>query len=184
MKTTVLGLATFLLVSLFFVSATTSISNRALGEYDPWCDIDDDGDIDIFDVVKVAGLYGTSGEPFEAEAAIEYDSGWINITDKCGEYFNIAHNLNSTDIIVDIIGRTSVGGGNHQMHIDGASRSPGWTKIFGGAGWDEAYAIIQTGDRGFIIAGETTSFGVWWNRLLVNKDRCDWKVGVDENVWW
>lgn len=63
MKTTTLGLATFLLVSLFFVNATTSVSKSGYGEYDPWCDLNDNGVIDIFDVVNVAGKYATTGEP-------------------------------------------------------------------------------------------------------------------------
>ncbi len=32
----------------------------------------------------------------------DYDSGWVNISDKAGEYFNVTHSLNSTDVIVDI----------------------------------------------------------------------------------
>jgi len=34
-----------------------------------------------------------------------------------------------------------------------------WAKTYGGAGKDEAYAIQQTGDGGYIVAGMTESFG-------------------------
>ncbi len=37
-----------------------------------------------------------------------YDSGWVNITDKCGQDFTLVHNLNTTDITVDITGRTAI----------------------------------------------------------------------------
>ena len=70
MKTTVLGLAAFLLASLFFVNATSSISNRAVQEYDPWLDLNDDGKIDIFDLVMVAMAYGSSGKPYNKTAAL------------------------------------------------------------------------------------------------------------------
>ena len=56
MKKAILFLVT-LLSSLFLVSTTTS------SPYDPWCDIDGDGDIDIYDAVDLAGKYGTTGNP-------------------------------------------------------------------------------------------------------------------------
>jgi uncharacterized delta-60 repeat protein len=34
-----------------------------------------------------------------------------------------------------------------------------WQKTYGGAGYDKAYSIKQTSDEGYIIAGETESFG-------------------------
>ncbi len=34
-----------------------------------------------------------------------------------------------------------------------------WDKIFGGAGWDEGYSVEQTSDGGYIIVGETNSYG-------------------------
>ena len=35
-----------------------------------------------------------------------------------------------------------------------------WTKTYGGEYWDAAYSVQQTSDGGFIIAGETWSYGV------------------------
>ena len=45
------------LVSLFLVNLTAS------APYDPWADLNDDGGIDIFDVVAVASRYSTTGDP-------------------------------------------------------------------------------------------------------------------------
>ncbi len=90
----------------------------------------------------------------------DYDSGWINITDKAGQYFNITHNLNYGDILVDIVGKTEADGGVHQRHL-GLTSWPGWTKTYGGTGndEDEAYSVVQTFDGGFALAGTTESFG-------------------------
>ncbi len=42
-----------------------------------------------------------------------------------------------------------------------------WSEVYGGEGWDEAHAIVQNGDGGYAIVGETDSIGagltdVWW----------------------
>jgi hypothetical protein len=34
-----------------------------------------------------------------------------------------------------------------------------WTRIYGGTGNDEAYAVVQTTDGGYVMAGQTSSFG-------------------------
>jgi hypothetical protein len=51
-------LASVLVTSLAFMTATTSSA-----QYDPWADYDENGLIDIFDIVKVAIPYGASGDP-------------------------------------------------------------------------------------------------------------------------
>jgi uncharacterized protein YxeA len=54
-------------------------------------------------------IYNLQGRVENVEESMNeesYDSGWIDITDKCGQYFNITHNLNSTDVMVDIQGRS------------------------------------------------------------------------------
>ncbi len=61
---------TIVFVSLFCVNSTTSVANLQTGLYDPWLDLNDDGKIDIFDVVMVANSYGTSGKPFNKTAAL------------------------------------------------------------------------------------------------------------------
>jgi hypothetical protein len=46
--------------------------------------------------------------------------------------------------------------------------SPSWAKIFGGAGGDEAFSVLQTADAGILVTGTTASFGEN-NALLVVK---------------
>ena len=79
--------------SLYLVDLTASYE-----VYDPWCDYDDDGDIDLYDAVKMAGNYGTTGDPAKnvtvtnMEPAIsEYDTyrlGLFNITS--GRYYQFS----------------------------------------------------------------------------------------------
>ena len=166
-----------IIVSALLISASTSISTRS-GDYDPWVDLDDDGDIDIFDIVAMAGIYGSEGEPFEAKAAIEYDSSWLNITDKCGQYFNVVHNFNSTDIIVDISGKTAVDEGAHQRNLGGTGLIHGWAQTYGGADSEYGYSVIPTVDGGYAIAGSTRSFGAGdFDSWLIKTDR------FGEHVW-
>ena len=49
-----------------------------------------------------------------------------------------------------------------------------WTKKFGGDGWDKAESIKQTNDGGFIIVGNSSSFGGGW---LIRTD----SLGVE--IW-
>jgi len=57
MKRIAVTLAVVLVTMFMFVGVTSSTP------YDPWYDFDDDGDIDIYDIVDIAGRYGTVGIP-------------------------------------------------------------------------------------------------------------------------
>jgi hypothetical protein len=53
-----LAIALVLVASPFLIHVTSS-----QGVYDPWCDQDSDGDIDIFDIVPAAAAFATTGDP-------------------------------------------------------------------------------------------------------------------------
>ena len=60
-----------------------------------------------------------------------------------------------------------------------ASSSPAmWVKLYGGSLDDEAAAIVQTGDGGYVIAGTTSSFGAG------SADFWLIKTDADGNVQW
>ena len=103
-----------------------------------------------------------------------YDSDWVDITDKCGQYFNMTHSLNSTDVVVDITGRTLLDDGVHQKHLGLTSDSLGWSKAYGGAEQtDRAYSMVHTSDGGYALVGYTLSFGAG--------SRDFWLVKTDQN---
>jgi len=153
-----IGLVSFLVAGLLFTAAISQTGGEDEFEYDPWYDLNDDGIIDISDVVLVTARYRTTGTPL-SKAILTYDSGWVNITDKAGQYFNITHSLNSTDIIVDITGKTTLSGGVHQRHLGGTGYTKGWIRTYGGVNDDFAYSVVETSDGGYALAGFTSSFG-------------------------
>jgi len=168
-------LATFFVTTLVYnVVVSRSADWEPLLPYDPWVDWNDDGEIDVFDKVAVGARFGSTGTPI-TKASIEYDSDWINITGKAGQYFNITHNLNITDwdnmgIIVDITGKTTLDNGVLQRYLGLTSYIPGWNRTYGGTGSDVAFSVVQTDDGGYAIGGYTESFDVNGDAWLVKTD--------------
>ena len=78
MKRVTTTLAVLLVTLVMFVGVTSSTL------YDAWYDFDDDGDIDIYDIVDIAGRYGTTGTPINKtelilnlQARVEALEAWI-----------------------------------------------------------------------------------------------------------
>jgi len=77
-KPVIIGFLAFCLIATLFIGATTSgdITNPSATvapEYDPWKDINDDGKINILDILGLAVIFGTEGTPID-KAAIAYNS--------------------------------------------------------------------------------------------------------------
>lgn len=151
-------LAVACLMAVLLVVAPIKSSSPGPGEYDAWLDWNDDGKINMIDISRAAKAFGTSGQNI-SKASIEYDSDWLNIADKCGQYFDVTHNLNSTDVIVEIMGRTTLDGGAHQKYFGGTDFVAGWNKTYGGTADDSIYSVLQTNDGGYLLSGYTRSFG-------------------------
>jgi predicted secreted protein len=123
-------------------------------------DVNDDGIIEMMDFYELSNAFGAEGTPM-TKAGILFDSGWINVSDKAGQYFDVVHNLNSADVIVDVTGKTTADGAVHQRNIGGTDFVAGWNKTYGGANHDGVWGrgLIQTADGGYAMAGYTNSFG-------------------------
>jgi len=62
--TRVLALGLITIASFFMVGVTMfDFPPDPPGEYSPWGDLNDDGNIDIFDIVWLAGRFSTTGTP-------------------------------------------------------------------------------------------------------------------------
>ena len=106
------------------------------------------------------GTTGDQGPPGPQGPYLpDYDSGWINITSNRGQYFNITHNLDFDNVLVDIAGRATEGGSIHQRYLGLTGYLPAWNKTYGGTGRDVGLSAIQTDDGGYAIIGYTSSFG-------------------------
>jgi hypothetical protein len=91
-----------------------------------------------------------------------YDSGWVNITTKAGQYVTLKHGLNTTKAFVDITGKQSL-----ELRDSGALA---WRRTYGGASEDYSCCVIQTDDGGYALAGYTNSFGVAGDFFFVKTD--------------
>ena len=75
-KYLMLGFLAFCLTATLFIGITTSGTSPSIAspaEYDPWCDVNDDGIIDIVDIVSLAIRFGEKGTPVD-KGAIAFNS--------------------------------------------------------------------------------------------------------------
>jgi len=61
-------LLTIVSASFFLLNTTAETANTH--EYDPWVDLDDDGDIDLYDAVELLTRYGSKGTPINKTALL------------------------------------------------------------------------------------------------------------------
>ncbi len=89
----------------------------------------------------------------------DYDSGWVDISNKTGQSLVLQHNLNSNDLTVEIYGKTTATGGIHQKYLGLTGYIPGWSKTYGSNGSETAMAVVQANDGGYIVAGSAPRIG-------------------------
>jgi len=109
----------------------------------------------------------TYGDAVEAESARSIqettDGGFIILGASNSDFY-----LTKLDSSGNVV--TSFG---NQVPADG-------TSIFGGASYDNGFSVLQTADGGYIMAGETTSFGVVSRSALAAKADAN---GILDTTW-
>jgi len=89
-------LGTLILTSFFLVGITVSdFPPEPTGTYSPWGDLNDDGIIDIYDIVWLTGRYQKTGIPVNKTALL------YNVSDTLAELLSIIDILNNTVGILD-----------------------------------------------------------------------------------
>jgi len=76
----------------------------------------------------------------------------------------------------------SYGAGRYDVYLikTGADGDTLWTRTFGGTNWDDGYSVQQTADGGYIIAGDTHSYGAGWYDVYLIKTEPE--LGVVEEA--
>jgi len=82
-------LCTFCLTSTLFMMTRTT-GSPDIGEYDPWIDLNDDGQIDLYDAVTLAGATGSFGTPINKTELL------YNVNDTLAALLARIDNLNNS----------------------------------------------------------------------------------------
>jgi hypothetical protein len=89
-------LLTFFLTSVLLIVVPTK-SVPAVGGYDPWADINDDGKINMYDIGYIARLFGTTGTPInKTELLLQL---LANVTDLQNRLSTVENTMNQTKTI-------------------------------------------------------------------------------------
>jgi hypothetical protein len=110
----------------------------------------------------------------------EINAQWAKIFSGANheEAFSVQQTSDGGYIIAGYTFSFGAGGEDVLLIKTDASGSVQWSKTFGGAGNERAYSVQQTNDGGYIIAGETKSFGESWGDVFLIK------TDVSGNLQW
>lgn len=83
----------------------------------------------------------------------DYDSGWVNINSLAGQNLTLAHNLNTTNLQIQIQGKDA-NGNIHQKYLGLAPTTvQGWNQTYSETDGYIGFSIAATTDGGYIITG-------------------------------
>jgi len=95
-KTFFLGCLIGMFVALLIYAPISQTQTER--QYDPWADMNDDGVIDILDVVKVTTIYGTTGDPAKSVIVNGYYTKEWNETVELSENESITYRVSTAGL--------------------------------------------------------------------------------------
>ncbi len=101
------------------------------------------------------GATGPEGPPGPRGPYLpDYDSGWVDITDKAGSSITLTHGLGGTDIIVDVTGLMTQADAPHQFYLGLTGYMNGFEETCGRN--VVGYSLVETNDGGYALCGYTS----------------------------
>jgi hypothetical protein len=101
-----------------------------------------------------------------------------------GAYYDYGYSVHQTsDGGFIVAGDYDYSGPNEQVYLikTNASGDSLWTRNYGGTDYERGYSVQQTSDGGYIVAGQTASFGNAFQVYLIKTD-ANGNVGVETPV--
>jgi len=135
----------------------------------------------------VAGFTGPFGGPYDVyliKTNATGDTLWTKTYG--GTNTDVGYSVQQTsDGGYIVAGYTqSFGAGDSEVYFikTNASGDTLWTRTYGGTNQDVGYSVQQTTDRGYIICGQTNSFGDSMQVYLIKTDSLGRSTGVEETA--
>jgi hypothetical protein len=134
----------------------------------------------------VAGLteQGSSYDVYIIKTNASGDTLWTKTYGDGGIYWEEAHSVRQTTdggyIVAAITQSSGAGGFDVWLIKTNAAGDTLWTRTYGGTNYDFAESVRQTADGGYIIAGETMSFGAGVYDVYLIKTDAQGLIGVED----
>ena len=167
-------LSAILLTSIGFIGVTAQTQ-----QYDPWIDINEDGDINMLDAIRFAGVYGTSGDPAKNVTVINWPQNIdVTITSYANNGGSLYVTVDPTSIsweYIDTVGYRKISIGFDPVGTTDLDVSIVW--LVGGLGYTwESFNLSDNELRVYEVLGRTMGIGVYNPDIVAHNIYLDYYI--------